>query len=88
MKTIKLNEQQMVLLTKLVESEAAPDFEDGDIKEYGDTTENSPTATVQDDEGNPNYGKMPFADKISKQRCAQNYWANTMNGGYNRTGGF
>ena len=52
MKTIKLNEQQMVLLTKLVESESAPDFEDGDIKEFGNPSEISTTATVQDDEGN------------------------------------
>ena len=80
MKTIKLNESQMHLFGKLLEAETAPDFEDGDIKEYGDTTENSTTATVQDDDGNPKYGKMPLADKISHRQCPQNYWANSMNG--------
>ena len=82
MKTIKLNEEQLNLFTKLIENQVgAPDFEDGDIKEFGDTTENGVTATVQDDDGNPKYGKMPTADKISSRLSAQNYWANTMNGG-------
>ena len=80
MKTIKLNEEQMHLITRLCEADAAPDFEDGDIKEYGDSTENGTTAVVQDDEGNPKYGKMPFADKISHEQCPQNYWANTITG--------
>ena len=80
MKTIKLNEEQFHLLTMITEADQAPDFEDGDIKEYGDTTENGTTAVVQDDEGNPKYGKMPFADKISHSQCPQNYWANNMNG--------
>ena len=89
MKTIKLNESQLSLLEKMLTEadDAAPDFENGDIKEYGDTTENGTTAIVHDDEGEPKYGKMPLGDKIGKFGCAQNYWANTMNGGMNRTGG-
>lgn len=84
MKTIKLNESQMTLLKKMIieGGESAPDFENGDIKEYGDTTENGPTAVVQDDEGQPKYGRMPFPDDI--KQCPQNYWANTMNGGMQR----
>ena len=87
MKTIKLNESQMALLERMIiegNGEGAPDFENGDIKEYGDTTENGTTSVVQDDEGNPKYGKMPFADKISHTYCPQNYWANTMNAGIQR----
>ena len=76
MKTIKLTENQMRLFTRLLE-DAAPDFEDGDIKEFGDSTESSPTATVQDDEGNPKYGKMPLLDKISSGITTDNRWAST-----------
>ena len=78
MKTIKLNEGQLQLFAKLIESQTgAPDFEDGDIKEFGDTTESSPTTTVQDDEGNPKYGKMPTADKISSRITTDNTWSST-----------
>ena len=71
----------MHILSTLIESGAgAPDFEDGDIKEYGDSSEISTTATVQDDEGNPKYGKMPTADKISSRMTPQSYWANNTNG--------
>jgi len=81
MKTIKLTENQLHLFTKIIESQTgAPDFEDGDIKEFGDSTENGTSATIQDDEGNPKYGKNPTADKISSRLTAQNYWANSMNG--------
>lgn len=78
MKTIKLTEGQLRIVTRLIEdTNGAPDFEDGDIKEYGDTTENGPTATVQDDEGNPKYGKMPTADKISSRITTDNTWSST-----------
>ena len=80
MKTIKLNENQLTLLNTLVESEIAPDFNDGDIKEFGNPSEVSTTATIRDNDGNPKYGKMPTGDKISKMSCPQSYWANTMNG--------
>ena len=80
MKTINLTEAQLHLLNSIMESEAAPDFEDGDIKEFGDSSEVSATATVQDDNGNPTYGEMPFADKISKRMTPQSYWAQATNG--------
>jgi len=81
MKIIKINEGQISLLTKLIESESAPDFEDGDIKEYGDSSENGTTATVQDNEGNPKYGKMPTGDEFAKTQTPQSWWANgTMSG--------
>lgn len=81
MKTIKLNEKQMSIFANLIESESAPDFEDGDIKEFGDSTEVGTNATIQDDEGNPKYGKMPIGDEISQRLCPQNYWLNSMHGG-------
>ena len=78
MKTIKLNESQMCIFAKIMESETgAPDFEDGDIKEYGDTTESSPTATIQDDEGNPKYGTMPLLDKITTRMHTDKPWASS-----------
>lgn len=81
MKTIKLTEGQMKLFSRLIEGNVgAPDFEDGDIKEFGDSSEVGTTATVQDDEGNPKYGKMPTADKISSRLAPQSYWANNTNG--------
>lgn len=81
MKTIRLTENQFHLLKKLLENNSgAPDFEDGDIKEYGNPSEVGTTATVHDDEGNPKYGKMPTTDKISKRIIPQNYWANNTNG--------
>jgi len=78
MKKIKLTECQMRLFTKLIEDTSeAPDFEDGDVKEYGDTTENGISATIHDDEGNPKYGKMPTADKISSRLTTDNTWSST-----------
>lgn len=79
MKTIKLNEEQLRLLSNLNESNA-PDFEDGDIKEFGNPSEISSTETVQDDEGNPKYGKMPMADRVSKRMTPQSYWSQATNG--------
>lgn len=70
MKHIIINEHQFSIL---MENEAAPDFEDGDIKEYsGD--EISTTATVQDDEGNPKYGKMHDTDQLGNFLTNQNWW--------------
>lgn len=82
MKTIKLKEEQIKIFNRLIESESAPDFEDGDIKEYGDSSENGISATIHDDEGNPKYGSMPdsMADKISSRMTPQSYWAQATNG--------
>lgn len=75
MKTIKLTEGQMSLLNALLESESAPDFNDGDIKEFGDPSENSTVpASISDDDGNPKYAEMPNTNKISKSLANQNYY--------------
>ena len=81
MKTIKLTEGQLNMVAMLIEGgSGAPDFENGDIKEFGDSSENGTSATIHDDEGNPKYGKMPTADKISSRMTPQSYWANNTNG--------
>lgn len=80
MKTIKLNEHQMYLLKTIMEDASAPNFDDGDIKEYGDSTENGTTAVIHDDEGNPKYGEMPLGDEVTKEIPQNNYWANNVNG--------
>ena len=62
----------------LMETEAAPDFEDGDVKEYNDSSENSTSSTVHDEEGKPKLGKNPLGDKISTFMAQQNGWANAV----------
>ena len=87
MKTIKLTEEQMQLFTMLIEDSAgAPNFDDGDVKEFADYSENGITSTVTDDEGNPEFGEMFPSEKI--KMCPQNYLANSMNGGYTKTVGY
>lgn len=71
---IKLKEEQLKLLNMLIEGDAAPDFEDGDIKEFGNPSEVSTTATITDDEGNPKYGKMNDTDKLGDFLTKQNWW--------------
>ena len=39
MKRIKINEEQFKMIMSLMETEAAPDFEDGDVKEYNDSSD-------------------------------------------------
>jgi hypothetical protein len=36
MKTIKLTESQMQLISKLIKEEDAPNFDNGDVKDYKD----------------------------------------------------
>lgn len=77
MKVIKLRESQMM---RLIESETAPNFNDGDIKEYPGS-EVSTTTAVHDDDGNPKYGKQEDTDDILGDFLAmQNWWANAHNG--------
>lgn len=62
---------------RLMESEGAPDFNDGDILEFPGSTV-SPTATVHDSDGDPKYGK-PFrtgADRVAKKLSNQNNYVN------------
>lgn len=78
MKVIKLTESQ---LKRLVEIESAPDFNNGDVKEYGSPSEISTTTTVHDSDGNPQYGHMPDTEEIGDSLAVQNWWANSQNGG-------
>lgn len=78
MKTIILTEEQ---LNMLIETESAPDFEGGDVKEFGNSSEVSTTATVHDVDGNPKYGEMPIGDELGDFLAVHNWWANSHNGG-------
>lgn len=77
---IILNERQEWLLIKLMEADVAPDFEDGDVKEFGDSSENGISSTIHDNNGDPKYGKMPIGDKIANTFTPQSYWANGISG--------
>lgn len=78
MKTIKLNESQMHLLSLIIEKSAGEvGFMNGDIPEYNNEAENGTTTTIQDDEGNPKYGVMPLADKITTRMHTDKPWASS-----------
>lgn len=59
MKIIRLTESQ---LKRLVESEMAPNFNGGTVKEYPGS-EVSTTTTVTDSDGNPKFGKPRNTDR-------------------------
>lgn len=69
MKVIKLTESQF---RRLFESDSAPSFDGGDVKEYGGG-ENSTTATVHDSDGNPKYGHMPDTDDFADTQTYQGF---------------
>ena len=79
-KRITLNEDQLNYLISLMEAETAPDFEDGDVKEFNDPSENSTTATVHDYEGKPLRKSGPTADKIAAFKSQDNGWMNAVGG--------
>lgn len=76
-KTIKLTESQ---LKRLVEIETEP-FNNGDIKEFGDSSEITTTVPTHDSEGVPQYGHEPISDEYADTAAVQNWWANSQNGG-------
>ena len=74
-KTIILTEDQWVRLTTILEGDSgAPDYDDGDIKEYPGS-EVSTASVVHDTDGNPKYPKMPTTDKVADELTPQNWMA-------------
>lgn len=69
MKVIRLTESQF---HRLFESNAAPSFDDEDIKEYNGS-EVSTTANVQDSDGNVKYGHMPDSDEFANKQTYQGF---------------
>jgi hypothetical protein len=69
---IIITEQQLDIIKTLVESEA-PLLNNGDTKEYGDTSEISTSATITDADGNPKPGKDVYADEVSKFQANQDW---------------
>lgn len=78
MKIIRLNENQ---LFKLLESNSnsAPNFNNGDVKEYNGS-EVMTTANVTSPDGEEEYGKPTDADKIQKSMAMQNFWLSGQRG--------
>ena len=82
MKRIKLKEEQLRLFTKLIKEEDAPNFDNGDVKDYGDEGESGKiapenVADVDDNLHNGSAVKQLGADEIW---TAQNYWYNGVGG--------
>ena len=72
MKTIKLTESQMQLISKLIKEEDAPNFDNGDVKDYKDESETGNLTAVQHDvDGNTKNGsamkQLRQPDSISRQ---------------------
>jgi hypothetical protein len=69
---IIITEQQLDIIKSLVEAEA-PLLNNGDTKEYGDTSQTSTSATITDADGNPKPGKDVYSDEISKFSANQDW---------------
>jgi hypothetical protein len=71
MKTIKLTESQMQLISKLIKEEDAPDFENGDTQEFGNTEQIGITSSLHDVDGNTKNGsamkQLRQPDTMSRQ---------------------
>ena len=67
-----ITEQQLDIIKRLVESEV-PLLNNGDTKEYGNTSQVSTSATITDADGNPKPGKDVYADEISKCQANQDW---------------
>ena len=84
MKKIKLTEEQMNLLSLIIEKSAGEvGYVNGDMKEYGDTTENGIVPdTITSDDGTPTRPNISKSrtDNISSRMTPQSYWATNTNG--------
>jgi hypothetical protein len=67
-----ITERQLDIIKSLVESEV-PLLNNGDTKEYGNTSQVSTSATITDADGNPKPGKDVYADEISKFQANQDW---------------
>lgn len=84
MKIIRLTESQFINLLKrkcLSENNdnGAPDFSNGDIKEYPDS-EVTTTNHITNSDGDLEYGKPNDTDKFQKELTMQDFWANGCRG--------
>jgi hypothetical protein len=81
MKTIKLTENQLRIFNKLIREEDAPNFEGGEVKEYGDESETGNlTANLDDENGNKTLGSAKKQLGAFDRMAPQNWWANGMTG--------
>ena len=74
MKTIKLTESQMQLISKLIKEEDAPNFDNGDVKDYKDESETGNlTATQHDVDGNTKNGSAVKSMKGAEKAAIKNF---------------
>jgi len=73
MKTIKLTESQMQLLSKLINEEDAPDFENGDTQEFGNTEQIGITSSLHDVDGNIKNGSAVKSMKGAEKAAIKNF---------------
>jgi hypothetical protein len=71
-----ISEQQFDMLKKLICNESIT-LDNGDTKEFGDTSKVSTSATITDADGEPKPGKDVYADEITKFQ-ANNDWRGTI----------
>ena len=69
---IIITEQQLDIFKRLVEADT-PQLNNGDTKEYGDTSQISTSATITDADGNPKPGKDVYSDEVSKFQANQDW---------------
>ena len=82
MKRIKLKEEQLRLFTKLIKEEDAPNFDNGDVKDYGDEGESGKIApeNIVDVDDNFHNGSAVKQLGSYEEIGSENYWANGMTG--------
>jgi len=73
MKRIKLKEEQLILFTKLIKEDDAPNFDNGDVKDYGDEGESGKIApeNVVDVDNNTHNGSAVKQLKAPKSLSKQ-----------------
>ena len=69
---IIITEQQLDIIKTLVEAET-PQLNNGDTKEYGDTSQVGTSATITDADGNPEPGKDVYTDELGKTLANQDW---------------
>lgn len=76
-KTIIVTESQFLKYQKYLTEDAGPLLDNGDVKEFGDPTQVSTSATVHNVEGKPKHGKDVYDDEVAHTLTYQNYFGNS-----------
>jgi hypothetical protein len=68
-----ISERQLDVFRKLCNEEETPLLNNGTVREKGDSTKVSTSATISDADGNPKPGKDVYADEVSKFQACQDW---------------